>query len=236
MNDGAAVLIALAIIGLIILLEFKFGKDTKRPTRENQRIPTKEKSVSKYELDFLLDMLHTKLGRKNMGSFRLRDHIKWEAINSQFNQKAMHNLVTIIMRYLGLPPVRYWVFVNTVKDSDDIDKADPAGKYTLSIYNEVEIHVNLRPYYSYDEIMAILCHECTHHYLNYRNIRMGSDRSNERLTDVAAVYLGFGHYLANGYKEKVIRTTSKGHLTTKLGYLNEAEIEYIRMRKREYAA
>ena len=47
--------------------------------------------------------------------------------------------------------------------------------------------------------MAIVCHEVVHHYLREKDIQRPDTAATERLTDVAAIYLGMGYHLKLGY-------------------------------------
>ncbi|MFC5045285.1 hypothetical protein ACFSTE_17240 [Aquimarina hainanensis] len=46
---------------------------------------------------------------------------------------------------------------------------------------------------------AILAHEITHYYLEHHNIRMANTNENEFLTEICAVYVGFGFIMLDGY-------------------------------------
>ena len=68
--------------------------------------------------------------------------------------------------------------------------------------------------------LAILAHEMSHYYLMRKhNIIFDSEQENELLTEINAVYVGFGFLLLRGYKETKIR---KGNAETKskVGYIN----------------
>jgi hypothetical protein len=113
-----------------------------------------------------------------------------------------------------------------------------AGRYVRSGFSHNKIHITLKPEYSLYEIVAIVCHECTHHFLFSRNIRIEPEDENEKLTDIAAVYLGFGKYLSYGYKptERIVGEKIEGGVRTiqkeisHLGYIDLAQIKYLQKR------
>ncbi len=48
--------------------------------------------------------------------------------------------------------------------------------------------------------LAILAHEITHAFLFHHKIHLEEELKNEMLTDIAAVYIGFGNILIAGYQ------------------------------------
>jgi hypothetical protein len=75
------------------------------------------------------------------------------------------------------------------------------------------------------ELGALLAHEVTHHYLHRASFRSTDRDENERLTDLAAVFLGFGKLMLNGadvrYDAKKKAPIKK---PVKLGYLTMADL------------
>ena len=81
-----------------------------------------------------------------------------------------------------------------------------------------------------DTIISILAHECTHHLLLSNNIRIKNTIQNECLTDVTAIVLGFGKYMAKGYKisNKIIydEINHRSIKKDRVGYLSYKDINY----------
>jgi hypothetical protein len=74
-----------------------------------------------------------------------------------------------------------------------------AGQYQQSTSRKHIITIANEQQYAFDNLAAIIAHECTHEYLNVHNINnMGID--NELLTDIMAVFLGFGTVMLRGYE------------------------------------
>lgn len=89
--------------------------------------------------------------------------------------------------------------------------------------------------------IAILAHEMSHYYLiRKHNILLNDEKENEFLTELNAIFVGFGFLLLKGYKEK---ETQIGNVINKntLGYINLKTIKetiiqtaYIRKQKPQW--
>lgn len=92
------------------------------------------------------------------------------------------------------------------------------------------IEVFVKKDYSLWEIAAIMCHECTHYFMYYHMIPESQGGLNENLTDVAAIFLGFGSIMQVGYDEKVRQIETQDNILisrSKLGYISKLDISYI---------
>jgi hypothetical protein len=116
-----------------------------------------------------------------------------------------------------------------------------AGKYQLIeglsciLINDDLDHQN------YDQKLAILAHEMAHYYLIHAHkIHYPVEQENEWLTEIAAVYLGFGLLLLRGYvgqQHEVagqLKTTSVGYVSTDLVYEAIIETAYVRKQKPQW--
>lgn len=77
---------------------------------------------------------------------------------------------------------------------------------------------------------AILAHELTHHFLFNKGILDPDINENERLTDLATVYLGLGKLTLNGYEPFVWNINRNGKqikYTYKVGYLLQEDMAAI---------
>jgi hypothetical protein len=77
---------------------------------------------------------------------------------------------------------------------------------------------------------ATLAHELAHHFLEKRGVRLPNESENERLTDLATVYIGLGKLTLNGY-EPITRSQYRDRqlYTERVGYLSQSEIARIFM-------
>lgn len=138
----------------------------------------------------------------------LRDH--------NYNPDAIYHLVVLIMMHLKAPYSQFNIRVSDGK------QGNVAGLYSQNS-GLPTIEILVKPNFTEEQVIAIVCHECMHHYLNIKKIKGKSDEANEKLTDYAAVYTGFGKQLQRGYKQ--IQNNFNGReLQSKIGYLSEMDI------------
>ncbi len=84
-----------------------------------------------------------------------------------------------------------------------------------------------------DAIFAILAHEITHEYLYVNNISFSNKYENEILTDIAAIFLGFGKLMLNGSEnEDIWKNYYFGGSTTitdklGIGYLDRSKVAFV---------
>lgn len=94
-----------------------------------------------------------------------------------------------------------------------------AGKFEMiDNLNCIYVNNNLR-YHTLNQKIAILAHEMSHYYLMRKhNIVKPIERENELLTELNAVYCGFGLLLSQGYEVNETRELNKV-TSTKVGYI-----------------
>lgn len=162
------------------------------------------------------------------GVYKVPDDIQKELALDKFSESALQRLVDSIVAHTGV--------FNLVKVViDDTVPENIAGLYTAFGRMVREIHLYRNNKYSVEQIMAILVHECTHNFLSYYNLELSSEEENEILTDVTAVYLGFGEILVKGYKP--IKEVSENKHANKeqrikvhkwrIGYLKLPDLVYL---------
>lgn len=74
--------------------------------------------------------------------------------------------------------------------------------------------------------MAILCHECTHFFMQYNNLNWNDTELNERRTDIIACLIGFSKALSSGYEEREIINYKLGYNEIRhvmIGYISDKE-------------
>ncbi len=136
-----------------------------------------------------------------------------------------------ILKHFGMPPENIRIQVEYVPENNDHDSL---GTYSQNDAHHGTVVIRIKPSYTYDTVISIAAHECTHHFLFSRKIRLGNTQENERLTDIAALYLGCGFYYDFGsdLRSKVSREMNrKGETiitttTSRLGYLRKHEFEF----------
>jgi hypothetical protein len=109
-------------------------------------------------------------------------------------------------------------------------KKNVAGRIDLSTRGrEVFIEIDPDALSFPDSVGATLCHEICHKWLQMMGIASPIERDNEILTDIAAVFLGFGKIMLNGCELKKVtkdgtRTTTQTH---KCGYLERDQLAFV---------
>ena len=81
-----------------------------------------------------------------------------------------------------------------------------------------------------DAIIKVLAHEISHKYLEFHRLTLDSTKDNEILTDVTAIFLGFGMFVLNGgrYTETYFKDiATKCTRTVTNGYLNLDESSFV---------
>lgn len=139
------------------------------------------------------------------------------------DKSAFLLLFKAVLQHLNLPGEDIHISV-TVDDRQFAPASSGiAGQYT----GGGNFQLNLRKEFVLYNIVAIICYECTCHFLSGKNIGIQLQKENEILTDIAAVYLGFGKYLKMGYRP-IVRENSVFKKVTTIGGLTVNEIKYIR--------
>ena len=132
-------------------------------------------------------------------------------------QRSAEALASLMFQYMGVP------LSATVRlHSDFSAEPDHAGDFSGNP-NHFLIQIYQRPQYTAKHIEAIMAHECTHCFLTNHGISLPLTLDNETLTDVAAVYLGFGPVLRAGYSP--IHPSKSETLT--IGYLSTEELAFV---------
>jgi len=146
------------------------------------------------------------------------------------NAIVIKQLINRILVHLGLPNVDFKVNIYNHNGKN-------AGQYLSSQYNPI-INIYIKDNSTVQNVIAIICHECTHHFMYIHN--MNYNNENEFVTDALAIYLGFGKHIRSGYaqQKRIIgkhydfvdyNTTSVKYNveSSSIGYLNPGQIEYI---------
>lgn len=133
------------------------------------------------------------------------------------DEEAIEMLLRKILKHLHLDPSGVELYiVHSVFARGDRRGAGRAGTYQTVGSQKSEIEIIVKQGYTFWNIAAILCHECTHYYAEQKNLRMNDTSENEILTDILTVFLGFGRIMIKGYEDNDI------------GYLKSADIAYLK--------
>lgn len=185
-------------------------------TEKTPRHSTTPKDFPRYMIREKLEYLHSNLPVKPTaidGLYSPPKKLIDEARNSGITQQILQSLSDHIGYFLGIvKPVRItltmrskegsWIITENGKVKvSAVDSEYPfSGLYEVSGKDHSSITLVENPFYRLEQLLAILAHEYTHHYLYKHNVVIDNPDENEILTEVAAAYLGLGHLLIWGYK------------------------------------
>jgi len=112
-------------------------------------------------------------------------------------------------------------------DHDWTQQDGPPGMIRYDGPRRSRIQIAITNKHSPHILGAILAHELTHHYLMNRGIGYPDESENERLTDIATVFLDLGKLTLNGYNPiqwSVPRRDNTVTYTYQVGYLSSRQI------------
>ena len=157
----------------------------------------------KEQFDKLIMFLHSRIkrvGKPYIIPSELKDEMKRDLDNEKVLTKAAKDIISHCRLNASFLRVK-------------VENLAPntAGQYSNNL-----IIINHLENTSYSKTIAVLIHECMHYYLGCRGIFLHDTTSNEYLTDIATLYMGFGDYINRGYVLS--------------GYIKRHEIRYIKSR------
>jgi len=140
---------------------------------------------------------------------------------------GIQNAGKIIAEFIGLSDYIFVISINKLEKNT-------GGHIELKYGNkQVFIEISEEILKFEDAILAILAHEITHEYLYINNISFSNKYENEILTDIAAIFFGFGKLMLNGSEnEDVWKNYYFGGstaITDKLGigYLDRSKLALV---------
>jgi DNA-directed RNA polymerase subunit RPC12/RpoP len=140
---------------------------------------------------------------------------------------GIQNAGKIIAEFIGLSDYIFVISINKLEKNT-------GGHIELKYGNkQVFIEISEEILKFEDAILAILAHEITHEYLYINNISFSNKYENEILTDIAAIFFGFGKLMLNGSEnEDVWKNYYFGGSTTitdklGIGYLDRSKLALV---------
>jgi len=140
---------------------------------------------------------------------------------------GIQNAGKIIANFIGLSDYIFVISINKLEKNTGGHIELKYGK------KQVFIEISEEILKFEDAILAILAHEITHEYLYVNNISFSNKYENEILTDIAAIFLGFGKLMLNGSEnEDIWKNYYFGGSTTitdklGIGYLDRSKIAFV---------
>lgn len=187
--------------------------------RKNNKT-TKISKTRKKQLNEAFEYIDTKLVHRN--KYAIPEIVEKNLLQRGYNKTSISMLVADIMKHMGLPDKLPAI---TVYDVSGCNIESPGRCYMYGDGTS-SLTFNLIPEYDIDIVASIVIHECMHHYLNVKRMVFKDKEKNEIVTDICAIYSGFGDILYKGYRARAVqyRKENKEH---RLGYLSQSEIRYI---------
>jgi len=211
------------------------GKEKRGFGSKSNQAPFPKLNTWQSDIIEKIRFLQTKLGRGPFSEFRF-DPEKFEyyfdAISYEAHKPgAVSSMVTDILKHFGMPPEHMNVRVEYIPENAACQEI---GTYSRNDSLRGTVVIRIKPSYMYDTVISIAAHECTHHYLFHHNIKLAQTNENERLTDIAVIYIGCGFYYSfgahlgttvsqdwNALGQQVTTTTRH-----RLGYLKDEEFDF----------
>jgi len=140
---------------------------------------------------------------------------------------GIQNAGKIIANFIGLSDYIFIISINKLEKNTGGHIELKYGK------KQVFIEISEEILKFEDAILAILAHEITHEYLYINNISFSNKYENEILTDIAAIFFGFGKLMLNGSEnEDVWKNYYFGGSTTitdklGIGYLDRSKLALV---------
>lgn len=163
-------------------------------------------------------------------TYRIPKAIKKNIKKSDFSNESMQKLADDICDFLGIyNPIKVYMLS---KMTDHIGIAGSIGTYNARRVGKSEVNICKEHFLRFEHYVAIIVHEIIHHYLNERSIFFQDEYENEVLTDIAAIFMGFGHFFAKAYDtihwtEDIDDPFNSFRIcTVKIGYLHLPQVQY----------
>jgi DNA-directed RNA polymerase subunit RPC12/RpoP len=140
---------------------------------------------------------------------------------------GIQNAGKIIANFIGLSDYTFVIGINKLEKNVGGHIETEHGKKQVFIEISEEI-LKFK-----DAVLAILAHEITHKYLYVNNVSFSNKYENEILTDIAAIFLGFGKLMLNGGEnENIWKNYYFGGSTTitdklGVGYLDRSKVAFV---------
>lgn len=176
---------------------------------------------------------------KGLERFLMKDYVEsgiffseWNLFDKEGTQNKLYIEMRDMMSFLELP-----LFSRLIVEYNSNESSTEAGSYQRNYDYDRVIKINIRPYYSPYHIFAILCHECTHYFMEYNKLNWKDTELNEQRTDVIANLVGFNKVMLKGYREILTRQTANEKTTHKIGYITDKDCmdlaKFLKQRRKQ---
>lgn len=206
-----------------IKYKLKYTKEIEKIKRNN----INERSINLQQIKkyIIISKKHLKeLNLEENKEFKLSKDLERHLIYSKFSEKYLKELLFEIAKHMNITAENIKLNINYISTKNN---SIYAGLYK----ENKEIILNIRNNMEISTVVATLVHECTHYLLISNGIILEDRESNEYLTDITAVLLGFEKYMLEGYKTSnklVYKDVYKRSIKQyKVGYLTYKDIKVV---------
>ena len=196
----------------------------------------------KYELSINIPSV------SNEEIFKVCDELKdkgfYEYLKKEFpkpnirnrSDEEIRNIVHDVINYLGLSHTVDIKINRTDLSGGRLYQKTAAGLYDNSPTIYKNITINIDEGYNDNNILAIICHECTHYFMQVNGLNINNMNENEKKTDITACLIGFNEILYRGYDARLSEKQTSMILLKKikLGYINFRDCYNIKKARKEY--
>lgn len=132
-------------------------------------------------------------------------HLVQKVNNRELLERSLNVLAIKICSRLKLPPF----YKLNLKYENLNSRSGVGGMYTPKVDSkEIKIIVNTAS--TFDTLLAAMCHEFTHYFMDYYGLKVESGNVNEIKTDLLANLIGFNKIIVRGYKDTYFTIIGKG--------------------------
>ena len=181
---------------------------------------------------FIAKQFSEAMTERGVGKFLMMNYappislFDYDLTDKNIVKMKLHEILTDILKFLELPSS---VKLKIDYESDDGTTQGEAGSYQNDDDGRI-IVVKIKPFYTADNVIAILCHEVTHYFMEHNRLNWENTALNEQRTDVAANLIGFNRIMTAGYR-KIQKVTNSWNVRTieshKIGYITESDCRDI---------
>lgn len=147
--------------------------------------------------------------------FRLPDEL---SSRNRYEKEDVDRIVRAMVRHIGLFEEHF--IVSLVKMDDKSAGRIHFAKVVGFTKIEIDEHLLARPV----TFLMVLAHELSHKFLEVNRLEKDDVDANERFTDIASVFLGFGKFALNGKRYKTYICGES--VTNEVGYLRDREFAF----------
>lgn len=140
----------------------------------------------------------------------------------------IENLASEILSYLN---IKNKIDIVVLYDETNRYNSTKSAGYYRSNKITRDIHIVVKKDYTCRDVVAVLCHEICHLYMELMDIEYEEKQLNEEATDIIAILLGFGKIMIDGYTEyqyeEDLGCNTKRIYKSKIGYITNRDCRII---------